>query len=69
MADRYINETLILILCHKAGIPKADAKGNITSHRARSTIASQLFNAKEPMHFSSCKSGLDTSGPIRPNII
>jgi hypothetical protein len=23
--------------------------GNITSHRARSTIASQLFNAKEPM--------------------
>jgi hypothetical protein len=24
-------------------------RGNITSHRARSTIASQLFNAREPM--------------------
>ena len=27
----------------------ADVRGNITSHRARSTIASQLYNAKEPM--------------------
>jgi integrase len=49
MGYRYINETLIGILCNKAGIPRADARGNITSHRARSTIASQLFNAKEPM--------------------
>lgn len=49
MAERYINASLIPILCQKAAIPKADAKGNITSHRARSTIASQLFNAKEPM--------------------
>jgi integrase len=49
IAERYINETLIAILCQKAGIPTADAKGNITSHRARSTIASQLFNAREPM--------------------
>ncbi len=49
IAERYVNATLIPLLCHKAGIPKADAKGNITSHRARSTIASQLFNAKEPM--------------------
>lgn len=48
-ADRYINETLIGILCNKTGIPQADARGNITNHRARSTIASQLFNAKEPM--------------------
>jgi len=36
-------------LCKKAGLPTADARGRITSHRARSTIASQLFNAKEPM--------------------
>ena len=49
IAERYINTTLIRILCQKASIPKADAKGNITSHRARSTIASQLFNGKEPM--------------------
>jgi hypothetical protein len=30
-------------------MPTADVRGNITSHRARSTIASQLFNANEPM--------------------
>lgn len=30
-------------------MPLQDARGNITSHRARSTIASQLANAKEPM--------------------
>jgi hypothetical protein len=36
-------------LCEKAGVPRKDARGNITSHRARSTIASQLFNGKEPM--------------------
>lgn len=45
----YFNDVLIPVLCHKAGVPKADARGNITSHRGRSTIASQLFNAKEPM--------------------
>ena len=45
----YINNTLIPILCKKAGVPPEDARGKITSHRARSTIASQLFNAKEPM--------------------
>lgn len=49
VAQRYVNTTLIGILCSKAGIPRADARGNITSHRARSTIASQLFNAKDPM--------------------
>ena len=30
-------------------MPLADVRGNITSHRARSTIASQLYNAREPM--------------------
>jgi hypothetical protein len=45
----YINNTLVPILCKKAGVPPEDARGKITSHRARSTIASQLFNAKEPM--------------------
>jgi Phage integrase family len=37
------------VLCRKAGIPFEDARGRITSHRARATIASQLYNAKEPM--------------------
>lgn len=45
----YINDHLIPLLCRKAGVPEKDAKGNITSHRARSTIASQLFNSKEPL--------------------
>lgn len=45
----YINESLIPMLCRKAGLPRSDARGNITSHRARSTIATQLCNAKEPM--------------------
>ena len=45
----YLNHRLIPLLCRKAGIPRSDARGPISSHRARSTIASQLFNAREPM--------------------
>ena len=49
VSTSYINNTVIPVLCRKAGVPAADVRGNITSHRARSTIASQLYNAKEPM--------------------
>lgn len=49
VAKDYINRTLIPTLCTKAGVPTSDVRGRITSHRARSTIASQLYNAKEPM--------------------
>ena len=49
VAKEYINHTIIPALCGKAGVPTTDVRGNITSHRARSTIASQLYNAKEPM--------------------
>jgi len=49
MAKAYINASLIPLLCRKGGIPEHDARGRITSHRARATIASQLYNAKEPM--------------------
>lgn len=49
VAKTYINQSLIPSLCAKAGVPTTDVRGNITSHRARSTIASQLYNAKEPM--------------------
>ena len=49
MDKAYLNRRLIPLLCRKAGVPSADARGRITSHRARSTIASQLYNAKEPM--------------------
>ena len=44
-----LNAYLIPKLCRKAGVPQSDIRGRITSHRARSTIATQLFNAKEPM--------------------
>jgi hypothetical protein len=45
----YLNLRLIPLLCRKAGVPLADARGRITSHRARATIATELYNAKEPM--------------------
>ena len=40
LSSSYINNTVIPMLCRKAGVPAADLRGNITSHRARSTIAS-----------------------------
>ncbi|MFI6451463.1 tyrosine-type recombinase/integrase [Streptosporangium amethystogenes] len=49
VAKSYINQTIIPALCAKAAVPTADVRGTITSHWARSTIASQLYNAKEPM--------------------
>jgi len=49
IGDSYLNDSIIPMLCRKAGIPEQDARGPITSHRARSTIASQLYNAPEPM--------------------
>ncbi len=46
----FINAVLIPLLCHRAGVPIEDARGRITSHRARPTIATQLYNAKEPLN-------------------
>ena len=45
----YLNEAIIPMLCRKAGVPVQDARGPLTSHRARSTIATQLHCAKEGM--------------------
>lgn len=45
----YLNSVLIPLLCRKAGIPEKDARGRITSHRARATLATQLYNAKNPL--------------------
>lgn len=45
----YLNHVLIRTLCKKAGIPQEDVRGKITGHRARATIATQLFNARDPM--------------------
>lgn len=49
VAKEYLNAGLIPALCRKAGVELDDVRGRITSHRARATIASQLYNAKEPM--------------------
>ncbi|MEV0623944.1 tyrosine-type recombinase/integrase [Nonomuraea sp. NPDC050404] len=49
VSKTHINDSIIPMPCAKAGVPAADVRGNITSHRARSTIASQLYNPKEPM--------------------
>jgi hypothetical protein len=40
VAKRYLNQILIPRLCRKAGVPTSDARGSISSHRARATIAS-----------------------------
>jgi integrase len=49
ISNAFINNTVIRALCRKANVPTTDARGAITSHRARSTIATQLYNAKDPM--------------------
>lgn len=59
----YLNKTLIPILCNKAGVPISDVRGNITTHRARSTIASQLYNAREPMTLFELQEWLGHSTP------
>ncbi len=59
----YINKTLIPMLCRKAGIPTQDARGPISSHRARSTIATQLYNAKEPLTLFELQEWLGHSSP------
>jgi integrase len=59
----YINKVLIPLLCRKAGVPKEDIRGKITSHRARPTIASQLFNAKDPMSLFELQEWLGHSSP------
>ncbi|NMM04467.1 tyrosine-type recombinase/integrase [Paraburkholderia sp. RP-4-7] len=60
----YLNRHLIPLLCRKAGIPSVDARGRISSHRARSTIASQLFNAREPMTLFELQAWLGHRSPV-----
>jgi integrase len=60
----YLNQRLIPLLCRKAGVPPSDARGRISSHRARSTIASQLFNAKDPMTLFELQAWLGHRSPV-----
>jgi len=63
LSKTYLNKTLIPVLCQRAGIPRTDARGSISSHRARSTIASQLFNAREPMTLFELQAWLGHQSP------
>ena len=63
VARSYVNRTIIPALCAKAGTPSTDVRGKITSHRARSTIASQLYNAKEPMTWFELQAWLGHRSP------
>jgi hypothetical protein len=54
---------LVPLLCRKAGVPGHDARGQITSHRARATIATQLYNAKDPMSLFELQAWLGHSNP------
>lgn len=49
ISNDYINNTLIPMLCKKAGLDLKDQRGPITSHRARATIATYLGNSENPM--------------------
>jgi integrase len=63
LSKTYLNHTLIPALCRRAGVPRTDARGSISSHRARSTIASQLFNAREPMTLFELQAWLGHQSP------
>lgn len=61
IGNLFINYSIVPILCKKAGIPTKDVQGNITSHRARSTIATQLSTSKDPMSLFELKEWLGHS--------
>jgi integrase len=59
----YLNRRVIPALCQKAGVPREDARGRITTHRARSTIATQLYNARQPLTLFEVQAWLGHSTP------
>lgn len=63
MRREIINESVIPTLCRKANVPTQDVRGRITSHRARATIASQLFNSREPMSLFELQAWLGHGSP------
>ena len=59
----YLNDRVIPLLCRKAGVPGSDARGRFTVHRARATIASQLYNAREPIDLFDLQEWMGHSSP------
>ena len=58
IGQQYLNARLIPSLCKKAGIPKEDERGAITSHRARATLATLLYNAPDGLSIFDLKQWL-----------
>lgn len=63
VARAYLNNCLIPLLCRKAGVPESDSRGKITSHRARATIASQLYNGPDPLSLTELQAWLGHKDP------
>lgn len=63
IGEAFLNTTLIPAICRKAGVPERDARGTLTSHHARATIATQLFNSKEPLSLFELQAWLGHSSP------
>jgi hypothetical protein len=59
----YLNHNILPALCRKSGVPQADSRGALTSHRARATIATQLLNAREPLTLNDLQQWLDHKHP------
>ncbi len=49
LGTAWMNDRLIPILCRAANVPEVDARGAITAHRGRSTIATMLRRADVPL--------------------
>ncbi len=60
---QYLNAVVVPLLCRKAGVPPVDARGRITSHRARASIASMLFNGPEPWTLAELQTFLGHKSP------
>ena len=56
LRPRYINRDLVPRLCRKAGVPREDVRSAIT-------IATQLYNAKDPMSLFELQAWLGHSSP------
>lgn len=63
LGKTFVNDSIIPILCLKAGVPEHDARGRFTSHRARATIASQLVNTRQPLSLFELQQWLGHSTP------
>lgn len=63
LGAQYLNQYLIPLLCAKAGVPREDSRGRITSHRARASILNRLksgLSLYELQQYAGHKSPLST---------